>query len=245
MRASSQRAHSFSQHRDLEPQVGPRRTYLLDFLAQAEPSPVRKSRMQPRPHILEFWWGRLPPWKVADHLHFVTVHLAGAIPAPATRQIRRMSAQLSKAIPENRVAAAWRIFQALDRRLDRSTGMTYLVNPAVASMVMDAIEHRTSRGIWRVHEYVLMPSHVHLLLDLLSQGLRRSLRSFKRWTSSRVREILDLSPQSLWQTEWFDHWVRTTEEAEGIRRYIQQNPVKAGLVGNYSRWPYGSWSCRA
>jgi len=130
----------------------------------------------------------------------------------------------------------------MERWLDGSATSGQLYNPAVASMVMDAIDHRVVNGVWRVHEYVLMPNHVHFLLDLLSQGLRQSFRNFKRWTACRAHEILEVGPHPLWQTEWFDHWLRTAEGTEAIRDYVRQNPVKAGLVDVYTEWPYGSWS---
>jgi type I restriction enzyme R subunit len=45
---------------------------------------------------------------------------------------------------------------------------------------------------------------------------------------------------TFWQHESFDHWVRDVEEMERIMRYIEENPVKAGLVSSAALWPYSS-----
>jgi len=38
--------------------------------------------------------------------------------------------------------------------------------------------------------------------------------------------------EPFWQKESYDHWVRNPSELEKIRTYIENNPVKAGLVRN-------------
>ena len=39
-----------------------------------------------------------------------------------------------------------------------------------------------------------------------------------------------------------DHWSRSDEEDDKIIAYIRNNPVKAGLVQNYTDYQYGSWN---
>jgi len=126
-------------------------------------------------------------------------------------------------------------------------------------MVADAIEHRRQRGDWLVHEYVIMPTHVHLFCEIGSRGMKAVMEDFKRWTGHRAAELLQVGPARqagpdfdirsrpaggtyrFWQREWFDHWSRSDEEDERIMLYIRNNPVKAGLVRDYHDWPYGSW----
>ena len=42
--------------------------------------------------------------------------------------------------------------------------------------------------------------------------------------------MIDLPNGRFWQDEWFDHWPRSDEQDERIMRYIQNNPITAGLV---------------
>jgi hypothetical protein len=50
--------------------------------------------------------------------------------------------------------------------------------------------------------------------------------------------ILGSTGRKFWQAESYDHWVRDDTELERIAAYIENNPVKAGLVdsGDKYRW---------
>jgi REP element-mobilizing transposase RayT len=109
-------------------------------------------------------------------------------------------------------------------------------------MVVEAIEHRHQRGDWQVFEYVVMPTHLHLFSEIGALGLKETLEDFKRWTGHQAAKILSQDAERFWQREWFDHWSRSDEQDEKIVNYIRNNPVKAGLVQNYSDWMYTSWS---
>jgi REP element-mobilizing transposase RayT len=194
-----------------------------------------------KPRTVEFWRGRLPHWEVADGLYFITIHLAGAIPRDAAKRIREMS-RWAKSFPcAQRSSLERKVFEEMERWLDRNEEVRYLGRPEVAAAVTEAIQYRVNKGIWTVFEHVIMPSHIHLLLEFGLFGLRESMVDFKRRTGYLAADILKLRHRSFWQKEWFDHWVRTHEEAASITDYIRQNPVKAGLVRSYADWPYGSW----
>ena len=47
-----------------------------------------------------------------------------------------------------------------------------------------------------------------------------------------------------WQEESYDHLIRNAAEGERIRWYIEQNPVRAGLVREPCdyRWSSAGWS---
>ncbi len=111
----------------------------------------------------------------------------------------------------------------------------------VAKMVISAVETRVKRGDWNAIEYVLMPNHLHMFLELRKGTLFSQMVSFKRWTTRHGRQILGLGAKAFWQREWFDHWPRSEQEDLRIAKYIRDNPIKGGLVKNYQDWPYGSW----
>jgi len=129
--------------------------------------------------------------------------------------------------------------------LDRAVECRHLANSKVAAMIVEAIEHRFAKRIWNVFAYVVMPSHIHALLEFLLRDMKVSLEDFKKWTGYMAMKELKLEQKRFWQREWFDHWVRSDEEATAICRYIRQNPVKAGLVTRYQDWPHSSWHRRS
>ena len=44
--------------------------------------------------------------------------------------------------------------------------------------------------------------------------------------------MLGRTGQPFWQAESYDHSVRDDRESDRIKAYIENNPVKAGLVAN-------------
>jgi REP element-mobilizing transposase RayT len=199
--------------------------------------------MTRRPNTVAFWRGRLPHWEVEAGRYFVTIHLAGAIPDVAQARIREIAAELAR-IPneaDERLQIQRRIFGEMERWLDRADSNQHLTQPAVASMVREAITHR-EQSDWAMLEYVLMPNHIHLFFELKRAGLKRVLEDFKRWTGHQAAKTTRLEDGRFWQDEWFDHWSRSDSEDERIAEYIRQNPVQAKLVDRYQDWPFGSWS---
>ncbi len=199
-----------------------------------------------RPKTIHFWRGELPHWQVEDGRYFVTIHLYGSIPYAGQERIRqlgeeyRVASSDSAESPEGALHLSRRIFAEMERWLDRATPVLHLAQAEFAEMVLEAIEHRCGRCIWDMHAAVVMPSHLHMLFDLNAElSLKHELEEFKRWVGHRAVQIDErIHGQRFWQTEWFDHWSRSDEEDDRIARYIQQNPVKAGLIEDATQWPF-------
>jgi len=192
-----------------------------------------------RPETIDFWVGDLPHWEVVDGRYFVTIHLRGAIPQAGFRRIRELAAsfrnpQLHKT--DQALELHRQIFQEMESWLDRAEYAPHLRVPEVAEIVMEAVLHRQTQGVWRIFEYVVMPNH--LFFELTGGRLKPVLENFKTWTGGQAARILKLDGTRFWQGEWFDHWSRSDDEDERIMAYIRRNPVKAGLTD----WPYGGWS---
>ena len=52
--------------------------------------------------------------------------------------------------------------------------------------------------------------------------------------------MLGVSGKPFWQQESYDRAVRNQEEFERIRRYVELNPVRAGLVSTVGEYRYSS-----
>jgi REP element-mobilizing transposase RayT len=200
--------------------------------------------MRRQAETIAFWWGLLPHWEVADGRYFITIHLAGAIPASGQERIRAEVDRLRRALTSGQTGH-WqrlRLSAAVERWLDRAPSVMYLGEAAAAEMVCEALEHRASLGVWELFEYVVMPSHVHLFVRLTGGRLKDSVEQFKTWTGGRLARLMAERCQApVWQKEWFDHWSRSPDEDSRIRAYLRANPVKAGLVTRWEDWPWSSW----
>jgi REP element-mobilizing transposase RayT len=129
----------------------------------------------------------------------------------------------------------------MDRLLDEaSTGKVYLRQPEVADMLVGAIRYNAETfGQYELHAFVVMPNHVHLLVTPTVE-LPKIMKSLKGITARRANAMLSLTGNRFWQEESYDHLVRDGKEFEKIRKYIEQNPVRAGLVKDSSEYRWSS-----
>jgi REP element-mobilizing transposase RayT len=129
----------------------------------------------------------------------------------------------------------------MDRLLDGARfGPLYLRQFAIADMVADAIRGGSDVvGHYRVHAFVVMPKHVHLLATP-AVALSRLTKSLKGLTGRRANAMLARTGTPFWQEESYDHQVRNDQEFEQIRCYIEGNPVQAGLVTDLEEYRWSS-----
>ncbi len=198
-----------------------------------------------RPKTLHFWRGDLPHWQVEDGRYFVTIHLKNAIPEAGRLRLRQLIQQFhDEPLQPGDAEAVQRrsriYFQQMELWLDRSSDTAHLRHQELANMVVEAIDTRCRRGIWQMFRFVVMPSHLHLFLELdPERSLKRELSEFKRWTGHRATRLNpQLAGHRFWQTEWFDHWSRSDEQDERIVAYIDRNPLIAGLVRPGEVYPW-------
>jgi REP element-mobilizing transposase RayT len=118
---------------------------------------------------------------------------------------------------------------------------TFLSTVPVAALVFRAFEWLEENKGWLIYAATIMPNHVHLLMRHREGGdcqLSRDLGVLKGFTAHEANKCLGRTGQPFWMDESFDHWCRTDDELHGIAGYIAQNPVKAGLVGCWTAWPW-------
>jgi putative transposase len=132
-------------------------------------------------------------------------------------------------------------FARIDRFLDGSArGPLWLQNKRIAEDICATIERAAREPLlhFMLHEYVVMPNHVHLLITP-RVDMKVIMQSLKGNTSHFANRILGRSG-SFWQAEYYDHFCRSPEEFERIREYIARNPVKARLATKPEDWPWSS-----
>ncbi len=116
----------------------------------------------------------------------------------------------------------------------------WLKHPQIAACVVETLFLAETK--WRLHKlfaWVLMANHVHVLLRPL-RDLSEVTRAIKSNSAREANRIMGRTGLPFWQDESFDHWVRSDEEFDRIVRYIEWNPVRAGLVGEPHEWPWSS-----
>jgi putative transposase len=133
-------------------------------------------------------------------------------------------------------------FVWLDRHMDNpKQGPLYLQPPEIAKIVVASIRKGVELGHYELGAYVVMANHVHLLVRPLVPP-DRLLRSLKGTTAREANLLLGRTGEPFWQKESYDHWVRDHAEFLRIRAYIENNPVKTGLVSRPEDFPWSSAS---
>ena len=94
--------------------------------------------------------------------------------------------------------------------------------------------------------WVIMPNHVHLLLrPLPGFSLEQIAHSFKSYTGLMANRVLGREG-TFWMREPFDRYMRDSDHFERTVRYIENNPVKAGLCARPEDWEFSSaWNGNA
>lgn len=103
----------------------------------------------------------------------------------------------------------------------------YLSTVAARELFEDPLERVRLRYLFAVACYMVMPEHVHLLVNEPGRGLlSRTVRALKLSVSKRSRE------RTFWQAHYYDFNVSSHQKFVEKLRYIHRNPVKRGLVTN-------------
>ncbi|MGC2387792.1 MAG: transposase [Candidatus Acidiferrum sp.] len=132
-------------------------------------------------------------------------------------------------------------FADFDQHLDHArSGPLWLKNPVIADSVVSTLRKgQDELNQYILHAYVVMANHIHVLL-VPGIAAARITCGIKGVTSRNANRILARTGQPFWQDESFDHWARDSAEQERIRKYIESNPVKAGLVAKPEDWLWSS-----
>jgi REP element-mobilizing transposase RayT len=173
---------------------------------------------------------RLPHLYLPGQIHFLTWRLAGSL--PAGRCFDTASASAGKA------------FAVLDRLLDSGKyGPTFLREPVIAGIVASELAAAFDGGSGLL-AWVVMPNHVHAVA-VAPENLAVALQAVKGRSARLCNLALGLTGQPFWQAECFDRWVRSPEELERVVRYVERNPVRAGLVRDPADFRWSSAFGRA
>jgi len=131
-------------------------------------------------------------------------------------------------------------FVTWDRLLDTArTGPFYLRQVEIAGMVVEQLRKGDADGLCALHAFVVMPNHVHLQCTP-RVALPELIRRVKGPTAHSANQQLGRSGEKFWQREYFDRIVRNQSEFNRIQRYIEWNPVKAGLALRPEEFPWSS-----
>ena len=125
----------------------------------------------------------------------------------------------------------------IENYLDAGHGACWLAHPEIAQIFQaDLLYYENQR--YRLHAWVIMPNHVHLLLVTIEPfSLSMIIKDLKSITARKINHYLKRTGK-VWQEEYWDRYIRDEAHYNNAVSYIRENPVKARLVKQSGEWPW-------
>jgi len=112
-------------------------------------------------------------------------------------------------------------------------------DPRVAKMIQNVLLRDVGK-IYKLFAWVMMPNHIHSLITRFENyTLAAIMQSLKSITAHKANQILKRRGQ-FWMLDYFDRYIRNATHFAATVRYIENNPVKAGLCERPEDWPFSS-----
>ena len=168
------------------------------------------------------------PHRDQDHLiQHIMFNLTDALPRPydgpdeSERRVRWNEAELDAGHGEN-------LLSAID----------------CAQIVEDCLlrDHGTR---YALAAWCIMPNHVHVVVEQLpGYDLATTVQAWKSVSAHTINKLRSRRGP-LWQREYFDRFMRSATQFDAAVKYVENNPVAAGLAELPEEWRYSSaWSGR-
>lgn len=115
---------------------------------------------------------------------------------------------------------------------------------APARILLEQVLSCRERGFYKLHAFVIMPDHLHLLLTPAEQtSLEKAMQMIKGGSAHKIRHGLQYQAP-VWQPGFHDRWMRDADEYQSRLRYIAENPVSVRLVERAEDYALSSASGR-
>ncbi len=114
----------------------------------------------------------------------------------------------------------------------------------------DAISEVRSRHPFRIHAWVVLPDHLHCIIELpdgdadfatrwrlIKGGFSKALPKTEALTPSRERR----NERGIWQRRYWEHRIRDEADFLAHMDYVHIDPLKHGLVERVRDWPYSTF----
>jgi REP element-mobilizing transposase RayT len=201
----------------------------------------------------QYYRRNLPHYHPEGFSLFITYRLANPLPEEVLSDLKQQRVQDLERLQTSSLAERYNVekkhFSHYDDWLDRCvSGLCWLEKTNVANIVIEKIQSLAGER-YKLFTYCIMPNHVHLLIKYIDEGhlghhgktakypVTDTLRLLKGSTARYCNQALGRDGE-FWQHESYDHYVRDEEELGRTIHYILNNPVKAGLVDDWKKWPF-------
>ena len=182
--------------------------------------------------------GYLPHFDGRAVPQFITLHLADSLPKKVIEkwkdELRGALSSRDRLLLQNRI----------ERYLDIGYGSAFMKDSRIANLVQNSLLKFDGER-YKLFAWAVMPNHLHTLMRRF-EGYELSdiMHSLKSYTAHEANKILGRSGQ-FWIEDYFDRRIRDERHFQKTIKYIENNPVNAGLCAKPEDWPFSSAWFRA
>ncbi len=200
-----------------------------------------------------------PHFQTHETSYSITILLHDAVTGPDLEKLRKaLAAEIANINHDDmdrkelrRAEARSRNFEALEKLLHSKRSQSHMLKNLHAIRACKDYFLKFNDELYKMHAFSIMSNHAHLLLDLCPQlahaeledlewPLDRLIGRLKGGSAYAINQTLGRDGK-LWMKGYYDWYVRTANHYDWVRKYILQNPVKAGLVDDW-REHAGTWA---
>lgn len=148
-----------------------------------------------------------------------------SIPNTGTRQLRK-----------GRHSERNRIYHITTGTCDRAPVFSDFESGRI---LVRALQQQQVQGHLESLAFVIMPDHLHWLLQLTGNRSLSSCINFVKSLSARKIRVAQGLDGAVWQRGFHDRAIRREDDLTQVARYIIANPLRAGIVDSvrdYSLW---------
>jgi putative transposase len=112
--------------------------------------------------------------------------------------------------------------------------------PQIAEILVQTMLHYRDRNAYSLHEFVVMPDHIHLLLTpSATTSLEKAVQLVKGGSAHEIHKQC-AQGMKIWQEGFYDWTIRNANDWQTKVAYIRMNPVRAKLAAGSEDWLYSS-----
>lgn len=195
-------------------------------------APQTRMSVPPSPQVTKTK-RNLPHWQRAGSIYWINFRLADSLPQSKLRAWKEERDAWEQLHPRPWSDFEWneydkRFGERLEKWLDAGMGSCALARQDIREAVKSCLLKFDGERL-HVHAAVIMPTHVHALIEPFEgEDLAQLMKGIKG-ASARLANRLLGTTGTFWLDESYDHIVRSQAQYEHFRRYIADNPVKAKL----------------
>ena len=187
------------------------------------------------PHKGRHSRGYLPHIDASGITQFITLRLFDAVPTQLIERWKEELAQTSE-FSEDSEERKRQLVRRIARFEDRGHGECFFLEPKVSRFAAQTL----IQDLENVGSWVIMPNHIHFLFRPAPEpSLGLQIKNLKGKTAREANKLLNRRG-TFWFPDYFDRMIRDEEHLRKTRYYIEQNPVKAGLVPRAEDWQFSS-----